>query len=151
MTTRPTKPAADKPAKTSPPTPAKSGSKPAPKAKGAATAKATAKVSAAETAKTPATPAAKAPAFKLKDLVSAVADSTGARKPDVRQMVEATLAALASALQSGADLAVPPLGRARIVKSESRNGAAMMTLKLRLGAADKPGSKQTLAADGEDS
>jgi nucleoid DNA-binding protein len=130
MPTRPTKAAAKKPA-------AKKATK------------AAAPEAPPVTAPEPAAP--KAPTYKLKDLVTAVATSTGSKKPDAKEIVEATLAALAAALQSGADLALPPLGRARVVKSESRNGTPVMTLKLRLGGADKPGAKQTLAVDGEDS
>ena len=139
-------------------------SKPAatPPAKAAAKPDAAAKGKAAKSApKAAAAPKdAKAAAFKLKDLVGAVAKSTGGKPPEVRKAVGATLAALAAALQTGADLTLPPLGRARVVKSEDRNGTTVMTLKLRLGGADKGGdenadadkrgAKQALADDGED-
>lgn len=93
----------------------------------------------------------KAEAFKLKDLIAAVAAGTGGKRPDVKLAVEATLLALAEALTRGADLMLPPLGRVRVVKAASKGGAAVMTLKLRLGGAGKPASKQPLAEDGEDS
>ena len=93
----------------------------------------------------------KAEAFKLKDLIAAVAAETGGKRPDVKLAVDATLSALAGALTRGADLALPPLGRMRVVKSASKDGAAILTLKLRLGGVVKAGSKQTLAEDGEDS
>jgi hypothetical protein len=90
-------------------------------------------------------PAAKAGLLKLKDLVDSVAEATGAKKPEVKATVEATLSALGSALAEGKSLAVPPLGKLRVVKTR---GAAL-TLKLRL--ADGPKAAELgLAADGED-
>lgn len=90
-------------------------------------------------------------AFKVKDLVAAVVAATGGKKPEVKKSVEATLAALADALKRGADLSLPPLGRARIVKSEGKNGEPVMTLKLRIGQSGKPDGKEGLADTGEDS
>lgn len=101
----------------------------------------------------PAKAAAKpAPAtgLKMRDLIDSVATATGAKKPDVKVTVEATLAALATALKSGTDMTLPPLGKLRVVKLVEKGGATMMTLKLRHGGGSaKPGSKP-LADDGED-
>lgn len=89
--------------------------------------------------------------LKLRDLIDSVATATGAKKPDVKATVEATLAALASALKAGSDMTLPPLGKVRVVKLVEKGGATMMTLKLRHGGGnEKPGSKP-LADDGEDS
>jgi hypothetical protein len=97
-------------------------------------------------AKAAGTPAeAKAAILKLKDLVDSVAEATGAKKPEVKATVEATLSALGSALASGRSLAVPPLGKLRVVKTR---GAAL-TLKLRLADGAKA-AELGLAADGED-
>ena len=93
--------------------------------------------------------------YKVKDLLDAVATATGGKKRDVKQIVDATLAELATALKRGADLNLPPLGRARVAKAADREGTAILTLKLRLGNPDKsgakPGSKHPLAEGGEDS
>lgn len=90
-------------------------------------------------------PAASGPGLKLKDLVDSVALATGGKKPDVKKAVEATLAALGEALSSGKALAVPPLGKLRVVK----NKGAALTLKLR--RADSPkAAGLALANDGED-
>ena len=92
-------------------------------------------------AKTP----AKVAGFKLKDLVDQVASATGTKKPDAKKAVEATLAAIAAALKSGSDLALPPLGKLRI----ARTTGAVLTLKLRTGAGEKAAAKP-LADSGED-
>lgn len=96
-------------------------------------------------AKTPAKVAAKAAGFKLKDLVDQVASATGTKKPDAKKAVEVTLAAIAAALKSGSDLALPPLGKLRI----ARTTGAVLTLKLRTGAGEKAAAKP-LADSGED-
>ena len=93
----------------------------------------------------PAKVAAKAAGFKLKDLVDQVASATGTKKPDAKKAVEATLAAIAAALKSGSDLALPPLGKLRI----ARTTGAVLTLKLRTGAGEKAAAKP-LADSGED-
>lgn len=90
-------------------------------------------------------PEAKSGAMKLKDLIDVVATSTGGRRPEAKAAVEATLAALGEALTSGKALAVPPLGKLRVVKSK---GPAL-TLKLRLADKSKAAGL-ALADDGED-
>jgi Bacterial DNA-binding protein len=85
-------------------------------------------------------------AFKLKDLIDSVAAATGAKKPDVKKTVEATLHALGEALATGRSLAVPPLGKLRVVK----NKGPALTLKLRLADGAKAAGL-ALADDGEDS
>ena len=93
-----------------------------------------------------ATPEASGVAMKLKDLIDSVTEVTGGKKPEVRKVVEATLAALGEALATGKALVVPPLGKLRVVK----NKGPALTLKLRLA----DGAKATglaLADTGEDS
>lgn len=83
--------------------------------------------------------------LKLKDLVDQVAEATGNKKSDVKPVVEAVLSALGSALATGRALAVPPLGKVRVVKTKGPS----LTLKLRLAEAPK-GAGLALADDGED-
>ncbi|MFN5998166.1 MAG: HU family DNA-binding protein [Paracoccaceae bacterium] len=85
-------------------------------------------------------------ALKLKDLIDSVAAATGAKKPDVKKTVEATLHALGEALATGKSLSVPPLGKLRVVK----NKGPALTLKLRLADGAKAAGL-ALADDGEDS
>jgi len=90
-------------------------------------------------------PEPKAGTMKLKELLDLVAASTGSRKPDVKATVEATLTALGEALATGRALAVPPLGKLRVVK----NKGPALTLKLRLADGPKAAGL-ALADDGED-
>lgn len=92
-----------------------------------------------------AAPETRAAVVKLKDLIDSVAGSTGGKKADVKATVEATLAALGEALATGKSLAVPPLGKLRVVK----NKGPALTLKLRLADGAKAAGL-ALAEDGED-
>jgi Bacterial DNA-binding protein len=83
--------------------------------------------------------------MKLKDLIDSVTAKTGGKKPEVKAAVEATLAALGEALATGKSLAVPPLGKLRVVK----NKGPALTLKLRLADGAKAVGL-ALADDGED-
>ncbi len=83
--------------------------------------------------------------MKLKDLIDSVVAKTGGKKPDVKAVIEATLAALGDALATGKSLAVPPLGKLRVVK----NKGPALTLKLRLADGAKAAGL-ALADDGED-
>ena len=89
--------------------------------------------------------AAVAAQLKLKDLIDSVATRTGGKKPEVKAVIEATLAALGEALATGKSLAVPPLGKLRVVK----NKGPALTLKLRLADGAKAAGL-ALADDGED-
>lgn len=92
----------------------------------------------------------KGPVLKIKDLVSRVAEATGGKKKGVREMVEATLAVLGDALAKGEDLNLPGLGRTRIARTSEKDGASLMTLKVRRGAHRKKEEKEPLAEEEED-
>jgi len=79
--------------------------------------------------------------LRLKDLVDSVAAATGARKPEVKKSVEATLSALGTALALGNVLVLPPLGKLRVVKTT----ATAVTLKLRPVGAVSAGKGAALA------
>jgi DNA-binding protein HU-alpha len=96
-------------------------------------------------AKTLAARPAKAPPLRLKALVDTVAQGTGSKKATAKAAVEATLAALAAAIDSGTDLQLPPLGKLRVAKTSGD----VTTLKLRK-LADRKGTAKPLADDGED-
>lgn len=83
--------------------------------------------------------------FKLKDLIDQVAQATGGKKSDVKPVVEAVLTAMGTALATGTAMALPPLGKLRVVK----NKGPALTLKLRLADAPKAAGL-ALADDGED-
>jgi len=92
----------------------------------------------------------KGPVLKIKDLVSRVAGATGGKKQNVKEVVEATLAALGDALAKGEDLNLPGLGRTRIARTAEKDGASLMTLKVRRGAHKKKEAKEPLAEDEDD-
>lgn len=93
------------------------------------------------------------PQLKKKDLVArVVAALDGKKKGQVKDIVEATLAALGEALQKGEALNLPPFGRARIARQKGEGKTSSMTVKLR-GAGAKNAAKapkQALAEVGED-
>ncbi|MFN3282184.1 MAG: HU family DNA-binding protein [Tabrizicola sp.] len=82
---------------------------------------------------------------KLKDLVDQVAEATGSRRADIRPTAEALLAAMGAALAAGKALAIPPLGKLRVVK----NKGPALTVKLRLADGAKAAGL-ALADDRED-
>ena len=112
----------------------------------------------AEVILAPAPPAEKeprvvAPQLKKKELIDRViAALDGKKKGGVKEIVEATLAAMGEALQKGESLNIPPFGRARVAKQKGEGADQMTTLRLR-GAGSKnaqKGGKQALAEVGED-
>ena len=130
-----------------PRTPKESEKKPAKAATAEKVAKARPKAEPAGAAEPATTEAslAQGGAVKLKDLIDSVVLSTGGKKPEVKSAVEATLAALAEALAAGKSLAIPPLGKLRVVKAK---GPAL-TLKLRRAEGAKAAGL-ALADDSED-
>ncbi|HMS95492.1 MAG TPA: HU family DNA-binding protein [Tabrizicola sp.] len=84
--------------------------------------------------------------LKTRSLIEMVATETGGKKPDVKKIVEATLAALGKALATGQQLNVPPLGKIKVARD---NGIAL-TLKLRL-ADEAKAAGLALADEEEDS
>lgn len=78
--------------------------------------------------------------LRVKDLIERVASASDHNKKDVRAIVEATLAELGKALETGESLNLPPLGKVRIANQRSDETGLMMTLKLRRNA-DKASGK----------
>ncbi len=77
----------------------------------------------------------KGPTMRIKTLVDLVSEATGGKKKGVKEIVEATLAAIGDSLAKGEELNLPGFGRTRIARTSERDGASMMTLKIRRGAA----------------
>jgi hypothetical protein len=98
-------------------------------------------------------PAVVAPTLRVRDLVDRVADLSGAKKKDTREIVEATLAALGAAIDAGEVLNLPPLGKLRVARAATGETGAV-TLKLRRGAggkANEKADKEGLAEADQDS
>ncbi|MBT0956400.1 HU family DNA-binding protein [Alphaproteobacteria bacterium KMM 3653] len=131
------KPAAKTRAKAAPKASAKSTASAARKPRAAAKPKAPAKTPAK--AKTPATPAVVSqatpvvagPTIKKNELFDRIMLTTGAKKKDVKPIVEATLRALGDALSAGEELQVPPLGKVKVHRQKDLANGEMLMLKLR--------------------
>ncbi|MBK6466904.1 MAG: HU family DNA-binding protein [Rhodobacter sp.] len=104
---------------------------------------------AADTGETPAV-REKAPTLRIRDLVTKVTEVSGAKKKDVRQIVEATLTVLGDALARGDDMNLPGFGRTRIARTAERDGASHMTLKVRRGPHRPKAEKEPLADEEDD-
>ncbi|SNS30188.1 HU family DNA-binding protein [Tropicimonas sediminicola] len=79
------------------------------------------------------------------DLVDRVVAATGAKKADVRSVVDATLAELGKALAKNDTLHLPPLGRVKVQKRKSVDGGEVLQLRVRQvaeGAAKPKRSKE---------
>lgn len=92
----------------------------------------------------PAEAKAKVGVLKMKDLIAQVSDVAGGRKKGVKEIVEATLAALGAALAKGNAINLPGFGRARVAHAEDKGTGKPMTIKLRSQPATpmkKPGKE----------
>ncbi|MEF3049269.1 HU family DNA-binding protein [Pseudotabrizicola sp. L79] len=88
--------------------------------------------------------------LKLRDLVNRVVDATGAKKKDVKPVVEATLEQLGAALAKGEELNLPGMGKVRVARSIDKDGRTMMTLKVRGPGAPKEKEAKEALADTEE-
>ncbi len=70
--------------------------------------------------------------LRRKAFLEQVAARSGIRKSDTRAVTEAALSVIADALQRGEDVALPPLGRIRVVKSREGDRSRILTLRLSL-------------------
>ena len=92
--------------------------------------------------------------LKLKDLVARVAETTGAKKPQVKEIIEAALAEIGLALDKGEMLNLPPFGRLKVNRSKALGEGTLLSMKLKRGVTGKGGKNtaaEGLAEDGEDS
>ncbi|NTT85213.1 HU family DNA-binding protein [Tabrizicola fusiformis] len=95
-----------------------------------------------------------APVMKLKDLVARVAEATGAKKPQVKEIVEAALTQIGKALDGGETVHLPALGKIKVNRTRALEQGAILSMKLKRGTAGKATKKsapEALAEDGEDS
>lgn len=91
-------------------------------------------------------PAAAAPSvtFGRKDLLEQVRVASGARKKDVKTIVEATLSLMGEALARGEVLQLPPFGVARVTRGLDGKAKSLVVKLRRAKPGDKP-AKETLA------
>ncbi|MCV2870919.1 HU family DNA-binding protein [Defluviimonas sp. WL0050] len=79
--------------------------------------------------------------LRRKDLFDKVMDATGAKKRDVKLIVEATLKVLGDSLSAGENLALAPLGNAKVTRRKNLGLAETLTIRLKRTTAtgDRPG------------
>lgn len=90
------------------------------------------------------------PIFKKKHLIERVHALSGAKKRDIKDIVEATLAAISEALASGDMLNLPPLGKLTVNRQKDLASGDMMIVKIRRQPTDKKPGKDPLADIDED-
>ena len=88
------------------------------------------------------------PVLRLKGLLDGVAATTGAKKKDIKTIIEAALLQIGDALQQGHNLNLPGLGKARVVRPQAADGSAAMTVKLRRPAPGEA-TKEAVAEAGD--
>ena len=77
---------------------------------------------------------------KKKDFLDQVAAASGGREAEVRGVLDAVLALIAERLMAGDEIALPPLGRLRMVRQKDNGKARIATLRLQL-----PGEGEAVA------
>lgn len=92
--------------------------------------------------------------LKKQELVERIVKASGAKKKDVKLIVEAALGVLGDALSAGEELNLPPLGKMKVNRQRDEGNAEVLILKLRRGGGKGGGAteaqKETLAEDDED-
>ncbi|GHC43126.1 hypothetical protein GCM10007315_00050 [Gemmobacter tilapiae] len=73
---------------------------------------------------------------RVGDLIDAVVTATGAKKPQAKPVVEATLTALGLLLADGQELNLPGLGKLQVMRRKERPNGEVIIVKLR-----RPGEK----------
>lgn len=79
--------------------------------------------------------------MKKAEMLDLVAEATGAKKSDVRAVLEATLVMLGAALEAERTLKAPELGVLKVVKRKDTPGGPMLVCRLK-----RPGPKQADSA-----
>lgn len=69
--------------------------------------------------------------LQKRQFLNAVAQRSGMRPAQIKDVVEAVLAELGDAIASGQTLALPPLGRARVNRQKDVSGSEVIILRLR--------------------
>lgn len=96
----------------------------------------------------------KAAMVRKQDLVERIVKASGAKKKDVKLILEASLGVLGDALSAGEELNLPPLGKLKVNRTRQDGAAEVLILKLRRGSGNTGGGfvavAQGHAVDGED-
>lgn len=116
-----------------------------------------AKTAAAPPASTPAAADAKAGPLRTAGLLERIAERTGAKKQDLKPLLEATLDELGAALSRGEAFVLEPFGRGKVARSKSVEGGETLVIKLKrsdgtakaAGKADEKEGASPLASSDE--
>ncbi|PZQ99951.1 MAG: hypothetical protein DI533_04800 [Cereibacter sphaeroides] len=87
--------------------------------------------------------------IRKKELVERVVSASGAKKKQVKDIVEHTLKVLGDALAKGEELNIPPFGKAKVNRARTDDKGNTMMVKVKQGSAargNRKGAKQGLAA-----
>jgi len=71
--------------------------------------------------------------LKKQELVERIVKASGAKKKDVKLIIEAALGVLGDALSAGEELNLPPLGKMKVNRQRDEGNAEILILKLRRG------------------
>ncbi len=92
--------------------------------------------------------------LKKQELVERIVKASGAKKKDVKLIIEAALGVLGDALSAGKELNLPPLGKMKVNRQREEGNAEILILKLRRGGGQGGGgngvAKDDDADDGDD-
>lgn len=93
--------------------------------------------------------------LKKQELVERIVKASGAKKKDVKLIIEAALGVLGDALSAGEELNLPPLGKMKVNRQREEGNAEILILKLRRGGGQgggggNDGAKEDIADDGDD-
>jgi DNA-binding protein HU-alpha len=87
--------------------------------------------------------------LKKKVLVERVVEKTGAKKSVVRDVTEALLAEIGTALSKGEGINLPPLGKAKVNRHKEKDGGEILVVKFRRGGKGAGKAEESLAEDDE--
>jgi DNA-binding protein HU-alpha len=81
--------------------------------------------------------------LKKQELVERIVKASGAKKKDVKLIVDATLGVLGDALSAGEELNLPPLGKMKVNRQRDEGNVEVLILKLRRGGGKAGGGNTT--------
>lgn len=94
-----------------------------------------------ETTEAPAGAAEGTLVLRKKDFIDRVVARSGAKRGEVRQIAEALLEELGAALAANETLALPPLGKLRVTRTQEHAGADTLVVKIRRAKAETEASE----------
>jgi DNA-binding protein HU-alpha len=90
------------------------------------------------------------PFLKKQELVERIVKASGAKKKDVKLIVEAALGVIGDALSAGEELNLPPLGKMKVNRQRDEGNAEVLILKLRRGGGKGGGGNEAPKDDATD-